>query len=98
MVVGYTLLLCLVSVPSMVAGKLLLLLSSTCLIRPTASMLCAASCRGLLSLEDIPFADSGEQTVILLPKVLQITDNVAKDVLTEKLSTASIHELEVHFT
>ena len=96
MVVGYTMPLCLVSVPSLVAGKPLLLFSSASLIKPTASILCLSSCRGVLSLEEIPFSDSGEQTVILLPKALQITDNIAKAVLNDKLSTASVQELEVH--
>lgn len=55
----------------------------------------SAVCRGLLSLEDIPYADNGQQTIILLPKALQITDAVAKAVLADKLSAGSIQDLEV---
>lgn len=94
---GYTLLLWLALAPNTVAGKLRLCPRVYRASEPNVShkVTCELMCRGLLSVEDIPFEESGEQTVILLPKALRIGNAIAKDILAEKLSASSIQDLEV---
>lgn len=55
------------------------------------------SCRGVISTEDIPITESafGKQAVILLPTALEITDTVAKDGLSGRLSSSSLQALQV---
>lgn len=55
------------------------------------------SCRGVISTEDIPITESafGKQAVILLPTALEITDAVAKDGLSGRLSSTSLQALQV---
>ncbi len=54
--------------------------------------------RGVISTEDIPITESafGKQAVILLPTALEITDAVAQDGLSGRLSSSSLHALQVN--
>jgi hypothetical protein len=54
--------------------------------------------RGVISTEDIPITESafGKQAVILLPTALEVTDAVAKDGLSGRLSSGSLQALQVH--
>ena len=54
--------------------------------------------RGVISTEDIPITESayGKQAVILLPTALEITDAVAKDGLSGRLSSTSLQALQVN--
>lgn len=54
--------------------------------------------RGVISTEDIPITESafGKQAVILLPTALEITDAVAKDGLSGRLSSSSLQALQVN--
>lgn len=54
--------------------------------------------RGIVSTEDIPTTESafGKQAVILLPTALEVTDAVANDGLSGRLSSSSLQALQVH--
>ncbi|DBB08338.1 hypothetical protein WJX82_005192 [Trebouxia sp. C0006] len=56
------------------------------------------SCRGVISTEDIPITESafGQQAVILLPTALEVTDAVAKDGLSGRLSSSSLQALQAN--